>query len=138
MPVDVFAHTFAVAAPPRVVFAHLADPQSWVGLSPLVVKVRDVEREGDVIRYAALERFRLYRNPIRVTMTLGDLQVISDVVSPARIRLRAVVDLAPAGSGSNVTETITVESPTLLRRYVLRQARKVQVARAAELIRRMG
>ena len=54
MPVDAFAHTFAVAAPPVRVFAHLADPRSYVGLSPLVVAVRDVHTDGDQVTYVAL------------------------------------------------------------------------------------
>ena len=137
MPVDVFAHTFAVAAPPAVVYGHLADPRSYVGLSPLVVSVRDGHRDGDVVHYTAVEKFRWYTNPITVTMTLGELRVVSDVVSPGRVRLRAAVDLVPFGDGARVTETITVESPTLLRRFVLRQARKVQQSRAKELARRM-
>jgi carbon monoxide dehydrogenase subunit G len=137
MPVDVFAHTFAVAAPPGPVYEHLTDPQSYIGLSPLVVSVEDVHRDGDVVTYVAVEKFRFYRNPIKVTMTLGDLQVVSDVVSPGRVRLRATVDLVPHDGGTQVTETITVESPALLRRFVLRQAKKVQQARARELTHRM-
>ncbi|GAB3823754.1 hypothetical protein [Dactylosporangium cerinum] len=46
--------------------------------------------------------------------------------------------LTPSGNGTEVTESITVESPSLLRRYVLRQARAVQLKRAAELTRRMA
>jgi carbon monoxide dehydrogenase subunit G len=140
MPVDAFAHTFAVAAPPARVYAHLADPQSYVGLSPLIVAVRDVHTEGDRVSYVALERFRFATNPIRVTMTLDPRApaLVSEVVSPGRVRLRAAVTLTPSGAGTEVTETITVESPSLLRRYVLRQAKAVQRKRAAELARRMG
>lgn len=138
MPVDVFAHSFVVAAPPDAVREHLADPQSYVGLSPLVVEVRDVRRDGAVVRYTAVERFGPYRNRIRVTLTDADGRVVSDVVSPGRVRLRAEVDLAPHEGGTEVTETITVESPALLRRFVLRQARSVQRARARELARRFA
>ncbi|WP_432988123.1 SRPBCC family protein [Dactylosporangium sp. CA-233914] len=139
MPVDVFAHSFVVAAPPPVVRDHLADPASYVGLSPLVVAVRDVERAGDVVRYTAVERFGPYRNAIRVTLRIGESAIVSDVVSPGRVRLRAAVDLVPhGGGGTEVTETITVASPALLRRFATRQARNVQQARARELARRLG
>jgi hypothetical protein len=138
MPVDVFALTFVVTAAPQAVFEHLADPGSYVGLSPLVVEVRDVHRDGDRVRYTAVERFPLYRNAIKVTMTLGDAQLISDVVSPGRVRLRATVGLAPHPRGTEVTETVAVESPVLLRRFVLRRARGVQRHRAAELARRFA
>ncbi|MEV0568028.1 SRPBCC family protein [Dactylosporangium sp. NPDC050588] len=140
MSVDAFAHTFLVAAPPARVFEHLADPHSYVGLSPLVVAVRDVRTDGDQVGYVALERFRFWTNRIRVTMTLDPAApaVVSDVVSPGRVRLRAAVTLAPSGAGTEVTETITVDSPSLLRRYVVRTARSVQLRRAAELTRRMA
>jgi carbon monoxide dehydrogenase subunit G len=140
MPVDAFAHTFAVAAAPARVYAHLADPDSYVGLSPLVVAVRDVHTDGDQVSYVALERFRFWTNPIRVTMTLDPAApaVVSEVASPGGVRLRAAVTLTPAGAGTEVTESITVESPSLLRRYVVRTARSVQLERAAELTRRMA
>jgi carbon monoxide dehydrogenase subunit G len=140
MPVDAFAHTFAVAAPPARVYAHLADPRSYVGLSPLVVAVRDVRTDGDRVSYVALERFRFWTNPIRVTMTLDPDApgLVSEVVSPGRVRLRAAVTLAPSGAGTEVTEAVTVDSPSLLRRYVVRTAKSVQLRRAAELARRMA
>ncbi|MFG2039337.1 SRPBCC family protein [Dactylosporangium sp. NPDC048998] len=141
MAVDVFAHSFVVAAAPGEVRVHLADPHSYVGLSPLVVAVRDVRRDGDVVRYVAVERFGLYRNAIRVTMTVGEARIVSEVVSPGRVRLRAEVDLAPHGDAAGhtaVTETITVRSPALLRRFVVRQARGVQQSRALELTRRFA
>lgn len=140
MPVDAFAHTFAVAAPPARVYSHLADPRSYVGLSPLVVAVRDVHTDGDRVTYVALERFRFWTNPIRVTMTLDPdaPAVTSEVVSPGRVRLRAAVTLVPKDQGTEVTESVTVDSPSLLRRYVLRTAKSVQLQRAAELTRRMA
>ncbi|MET7420763.1 SRPBCC family protein [Dactylosporangium sp. NPDC005555] len=140
MPVDAFAHTFVVAAPPARVYSHLADPRSYVGLSPLVVAVRDVHTDGDRVTYVALERFRFWTNPIRVTMTLDPdaPAVTSEVVSPGRVRLRAAVTLVPKDQGTEVTESVTVDSPSLLRRYVLRTAKSVQLQRAAELTRRMA
>ncbi|MER7001964.1 SRPBCC family protein [Dactylosporangium sp. NPDC000555] len=141
MAVDVFTHSFVVAAAPGAVRAHLADPDSYIGLSPLVVAVRDVRRDGDVVRYVAVERFGLYRNAIRVTLTVGEDRIVSEVVSPGRVRLRAEVEPVPhedAPGHSMVTETITVESPALLRWFVVRQARGVQQARARELARRFS
>ena len=65
-----FSHTAVVDAPPARVYAHLADPRSYVGLSPLVVAVRDVRSVGAGIAYVAVERFRLgplhWDNPIQV------------------------------------------------------------------------
>jgi hypothetical protein len=147
MPIDRFSVTYTVAAPPAEVFAHLAEPQSYVGLSPLVVLVRDVrpvrdDRGRDAVEYVAVERFRWgplrWDNPIRVTMTALDGQVISAVVSPGAVRLDSTVDLAASGTGTEVTETIEVRSPGPLRRFVTGKARSVQTARRTELTRRLG
>ena len=148
MPTDRFRHAFRVAAPPAAVYAHLTDPHSYIGLSPLVVAVRDVrsavDAEGrDAVVYVAVERFRFgpvkWDNPIRVTMTgVGPhQQVLSSVVSPGGVRLSSTVDLAADSTGTSVTESIELHAPWFLRRFALGQARKVQRARAAELTRRM-
>ena len=144
MSTDRFRHAFRVAAPPAAVYAHLMDPHSYIGLSPLVVAVRDVRRVADGVTYVAVERFRFgpvkWDNPIRVTMTgVGPhQQVLSSVVSPGGVRLSSTVDLAADGTGTAVTESIELHSPWFLRRFALSQATKVQRARAAELTRRMA
>jgi carbon monoxide dehydrogenase subunit G len=148
MPIDRFRHAFRVAAPPAAVYAHLMDPHSYVGLSPLVVAVRDIHQVRDdqgrpAIGYVAVERFRFgplaWDNPIRVTMTgaAPDRRVRSAVVSPGAVRLTATVDLAPDGDGTAVTESVEVRSPLPLRRFVLGRATSVQRRRAEELTRRM-
>jgi carbon monoxide dehydrogenase subunit G len=144
MPTTEFSHRFAVPAPAERIYAHLAEPESYVGLSPLVVAVRDVRRAGDTVSYVAVERFAAgpvkYDNHIAVTMSFPrpGHRLVSDVVSPGRVRLTATVDLEPEGARTQVTETIRVTFPALLRPLVLGQARKVQRARAAELTRRMS
>ena len=144
MPTTEFRHRFAVPAPAERIYAHLAEPESYVGLSPLVVAVRDVRRAGDTVSYVAVERFAAgpvkYDNLIAVTMSLPrpGRRLVSDVVSPGRVRLTATVDLEPDGDRTQVTETVRVTFPALLRPLVLGQARKVQRARAAELTRRMS
>lgn len=144
MPTDRFRHAFRVAAPPAAVFAHLMDPHSYIGLSPLVVAVRDVLTAEDRVGYVAVERFRFgplkWDNLIRVTMTWTGPheQVVSSVVSPGWVRLSSTVDLATDGTGTSVTESIELHSPWFLRRFALGQAKKVQRARAAELTRRMA
>jgi carbon monoxide dehydrogenase subunit G len=146
----VLVHSFTVRAAPDVVYAHLADPASYVGLSPLVVEVRDIrpayDAEGrSTVGYVAVERFRWARfvrwdNPIRVVLTQArpGSQLVSDVTSPARVSLRATVDLRPDPAGTRVTETVDVRAPAPLRGFVLRQARAVQLRRAQELTRRMA
>lgn len=148
MPIDRFAVTYPVAAPPAEVFAHLTDPRSYVGLSPLVVAVRKIrpvrdEQGREAVAYVAVERFRWgplrWDNPIRVTMTApaDGRRITSVVVSPGAVRLESTVDLVASGAGTEVTEEIVVTSPGPLRRFVTGKARSVQQARAAELARRM-
>ena len=140
MPTDRFSDTVHLAAPPAVVYAHLLDPHSYVGLSPLVVAVRDLRGDS----YVAVERFRFgpfrWDNPIRVTLTgvEPDRKLTSGVVSPGGVRLTATVELAPAAEGTDLTEAIEVSSPALLRSFVVKQATSVQRARLAELSRRFG
>ncbi|NMO51846.1 SRPBCC family protein [Actinoplanes sp. TBRC 11911] len=142
MPTDRFSHSFVVDALPSRVYAHLIEPQSYVGLSPLVVTVREVEQVADAVRYVAVERFGFgpfrWDNNIRVEMRgTPDVRVVSDVSSPGRVRLVATVDLRPARHGTQVTEIIELTAPILLRGFANGQARKVQQERAAELTRRM-
>lgn len=142
MPTDRFSHSFVVDALPSRVYAHLIEPQSYVGLSPLVVTVREVRQVADAVRYVAVERFSFgpfrWDNNIRVEMRgTPDERVVSDVTSPGRVRLVATVDLRPARQGTQVTEIIELTAPMFLRGFATGQARKVQQERAAELTRRM-
>lgn len=148
MPVDRFAQSYRVGAPPARVYAHLLEPQSYVGLSPLVVEVRDVrpvrdDRGRAATAYVAVERFRFgplrWDNAIRVTMTgVGPHeQVISAVVSPGWVRLFSTVTLTADGDGTRMDEAIELHTPWPLRRFALGEAQKVQRGRAAELARRM-
>ena len=139
MPTTRLHHSFVVAAPPSVVYAHLIEPRSYIGLSPLVVEVRDVHGTD----YVAVERFRLgpvhWDNPIRVAMRgIPDRQVLSTVASPGNVALIATTDLLPDGAGTAVTESIEITAPWFLRSFAAGQARKVQLRRAAELTRRMA
>ena len=144
MSMEQFSHTFVVAAPADKIYAHLSAPESYVGLSPLLVAVRDVRREGGAVSYVAVERFRFgplrWDNPIRVTMTFPGpgSRIVSDVRSPGRVRLVATVDLVADGDATRVTESVAVTFPRVLRRFVVGQARSVQLARARELTRRMA
>ncbi|PZG00648.1 hypothetical protein C1I93_02005 [Micromonospora endophytica] len=145
-----FETTAVVAAPPDVVYRHLSDPHSYIGLSPLIVAVRDVRPGHDTqgresVDYLAVERFRLvgplrWDNRIRVRMvaTRPGEQLVSDVRSPGWVRLRAVVDLTAVPDGTRVREQISAFAPAPLRRFVASQARQVAAYRATELTRRMA
>ena len=136
-----------VAAPPRTVFEHLRDPRSYVGLSPLVVEVRDIREEPHAVRYVAVERFRFvglsYDNLIRVELRADDtdsenLWVGGDVDSPGNVQLRYGYTISPQGGGSRVVDRIEVTAPFGLRRFAIGRASEVQRARGRILAERLG
>ncbi|MEW9531714.1 SRPBCC family protein [Microbispora sp. NPDC049125] len=143
MPTRVLAHTFAIDAAPETVFAHLTTPESYVGLSPLVVAVKDVDTpEPGVIRYTAVERFRFlglitHDNPIRVTLHASALSVRGEVRSPGGVRMSYRFDMAPDGAGTRVDDRLELSAPWFLIAYAAGQARKVQLARARILAERL-
>ena len=116
MPTRVLVNTFHVAADPKEVFDHLATPESYVGLSPLVVAVRDVDRsDPDVVRYTSIERFAFgpfrYDNPIAVTLRTDGLAVYGEVRSPGRVRMRYRFDLSPEDGGTRVEDRLELDRP---------------------------
>jgi hypothetical protein len=136
-------HQFTVAATPAAVSAHLTEPASYVGLSPLVVEVRDVGREGGTTRYTAVERFRFlgflrYDSPIVVTLRLKATEAVyGDVVSPGGIRMRYRFGLEPDGDGTRVTDALRMHAPFGLLRFAASRARAVQLARSGILAGRL-
>ncbi|TFV98206.1 SRPBCC family protein [Orlajensenia leifsoniae] len=162
MPSRILTHSFSVDAAPAVVAAHLADPHSYLGLSPLIVAVREVHsvdgRPG-VTGYTAVERFSAlglhYDNLIAVTLAADESderrQVVGgNVVSPGGVRLSYRYTIEPAASdtrassaavtdaAARVTDTITVHAPFGLLRFACGQARSVQLSRALILAQRLA
>nr|WP_237500124.1 SRPBCC family protein [Streptomyces sp. SID8379] len=142
-------HTFRVAAPPREVFSHLADPAHYVGLSPLVVAVRDVRESGGSVRYTAVERFRFLRvlrhdNVIDVTLVPladglpGAAEISGEVRSPGRVRMSYRFAIAGHEDGSVVTDTLRLRTPPGLLRFAASRAGAVQRERARILADRLA
>lgn len=138
MPATDLTHSYLVPARPERVFAHLADPASYVGLSPLVVEVYDVDDEG----YTAVERFRFgpfkYDNHIRVRLTAADNVVASEVRSPGGVRMAHRFELAGHADGCAVVERARLTTPFGLLRFAASQARGVLRARPAILAGRLA
>lgn len=139
MPETLLRNTFHVPAPPDAVRAHLSEPASYIGLSPLVVEVRDVRREAGLIHYVSVERFRFlgflrYDNLIKVTLRPTEDAVEGEVDSPGGIRLAYRFGLTARDGGTEVTDELRLRAafgPLL--GYAARQARGVQLARAGIL-----
>ncbi|MBO3750253.1 SRPBCC family protein [Streptosporangiaceae bacterium NEAU-GS5] len=142
MPESILTHTSHLDASPEAVFDHLTTPENYVGLSPLVVAVRDVDRsEPGVIRYTSVERFRWlvfsYENPIRVALHTSELCVFGEVKSPGGVRLSYRFELSPEGGGTRLDDRLVVSASRLLLGFAAGQARKVQLARSQILASRL-
>ncbi len=144
-----FEYRYFVNAPVRDLYQHLSEPGNYVGLSPLVVEVRDIEQGTDAsgslfFRYRSVERFSFlgfirYDNLLRVTTTLTRplQQMVSDVDSPFSVRVRFTFDFEPGDGGTWVQETVSVKMPAPLKRFVVSEAKRVQQERARILKQRM-
>ncbi|QUQ63908.1 SRPBCC family protein [Kutzneria sp. CA-103260] len=134
-----FSTTTTLPAPPEDVLAHLTDPNNHVGLSPLVVEVRDIRHTPDEVRFTAVERFTLgpfhHDNVIEVSLRLGD-RTISGNVDSRSVKLDYDYRVTPAPGGAQVVDHYRLSAPFGLVRFAVRQAKKVQAARGRELVRR--
>ncbi len=149
MPEAELTHTVRIAAPAERVFAHLADPAQYVGLSPLVVAVRDIREADGVVRYAAVERFRFlrvlrYDNVIAVTLAADGAglpaaaTVSGDVRSPGGVRMAYRFAVEGDGPGCVLTDVLRLRAPLGLLRFACARARAVQIARARVLADRLA
>jgi hypothetical protein len=143
MPRRIIRHEFDLPLEPDIIAGHLADPRNYVGLSPLVVEVRDIADAAGTTHYTAVERFPLpFRrhldNRIRVTLRRDDgdpakLTVGGDVRSPGWVRMRYRYDITADGAGSHVVDELDLRAPFGLVRFAAGQARSVQLSRAVIL-----
>ncbi|RJQ82190.1 SRPBCC family protein [Amycolatopsis panacis] len=144
MPEILLRHEFPVAAPPAAVAAHLSDPDNYVGLSPLVVAVRQMTHGPGPTRYVAVERFRFlgflrYDNRIAVTLNVDGSEALHGrVVSPGGVRIDYRFALRPNDTGTDVTDTLHLHAPFGLLRFAATRAREVQLARGGILADRMA
>ncbi len=150
MAVRTTRNRYFVAAPPAVIYEHLADPMSYIGLSPLLTEVSAIRHETDgdgqpVIRYKTVEAFVWlgfvrYNNPLNVTMSLArpNERLVTQVNAPFNTRLRFVFEFTPAENGTWVSEQIDAQAPALVIGYVVQQALEVQGNRSRVLQERLG
>ncbi|MFD8482412.1 SRPBCC family protein [Kitasatospora sp. NPDC059673] len=150
MPSTELSHSYDIAATPAAVLAHLADPENYIGLSPLLVDVRDVRREGGVTHYVAVERFRFlglvrHDNAIRVSLRTEDARlpdeatISGEVVSPGGVRMDYRFAVTARGDGGSlVVDLLRLHTPVGLLHYAAGKAAAVQAERARVLARRLG
>ncbi|MDM4763688.1 SRPBCC family protein [Galbitalea sp. SE-J8] len=142
MPVARSEVGFVLAVPPAAVVDHLSRAESWVGLSPLVTAVRDVDETDGVVRYTAVEVVPLpgglrWTNLIRVSIERSDAAVWGHVDSPGGVTLDYRYELAAIADGCRVTDAIEVRAPLGLTRFAMSRAAAVQRARGPILAARL-
>ncbi|WP_207206967.1 hypothetical protein [Agromyces binzhouensis] len=114
MPRRIIRHEFDLAVEPDLIADHLVEPRNYLGLSPLIVEVRDIADVDGMTQYTAVERFPLpfgrhLDNHIRVTLRREDVEpagltVGGDVRSPGWVRMRYRFDITASGAGSHVVD----------------------------------
>ncbi|MFE3194946.1 SRPBCC family protein [Nocardia sp. NPDC059240] len=139
MPEKILRNTFTITAPAQAAYDHLTRPENYIGLSPLVVAVEDVQ-DGS---YVAVERFRLlslkYDNRIRVSLEgTPASSVWGEVNSPGGVHMAYRFDLTPTPEGTRVDDELRLRTPFGLMAFASGQARKVQLARATILADRLA
>jgi hypothetical protein len=156
MAISTLDHSWQVPAPVAAVFAHLTDPYNYLGLSPLIVAVREVRPVTDIagppaLDYLAIERFRLLRvlrwdNPISVRLTHSEASgtITQHVVGPGNVQVISTLQISAVnnaigdGQLSQLDEHLSITMPGPLRGFVTRQVRSAQLYRSSELTRRFS
>jgi hypothetical protein len=140
MSVGILAHRFSVAASPGEIAAYMTDPANYGELNPFVVSVGNARNVDGAVEFTAVERIRLLgpihqRNPLHlVVRSEGSAdRVIYDITTRGGVVVHIVTELAEAGGGTDVCDTVTLTVPRLARGFALRQARSAQQHKAAVL-----
>ena len=126
-----------IARPISVVYDHLAQPQNFLGLQPLLIEMSPitatVENGWPVRSYETVEAFRVggrvvYRNRIRVKMTLPrpPEQIDTIVHSPGGVTLTVQYLFTSEKDGTRLTEIMEIHTPRLLAGFVVQQATQAQ------------
>lgn len=134
-------YTCFIDAPPQALYEFLSAPESYRELQPFVIGVQDIvygtDAEGRATRSSVtIERFQFLRvfhfdNPIRVQMTLTQPNEVLENAVQARAgtSLLFVTRFEPEGSGTRLSETVTLQASRLLKGYIVKQATFAQHAR---------
>lgn len=155
MPVRTLRNKFSLPVAARAVFDHVRDPASYVGLSPLVIAVTDIEPLDGGFRYRAVERVPIvgrwtFDNPLRVTL-LGEVQgdadgpflVHGEVESTGAIHVDYRYEISRDADGRDadgcrVVDVVTLRTPFGLAAFSASRARDVQLGRPRVLRERLA
>jgi len=144
-----FDYRYFVNAPVAKIYDHLAQPENYIGLSPLVVAVDHIDHGTDenarsFVHYRSVERFKFlgflrYDNILQVTMTFTqpNRQLVSDVDSSFGVKVRFTFDFEGENGGTWVHETINATMPGIFKGFTVSEARRVQLERERVLKKRL-
>ena len=130
------------------VYEHLANPQNFIGLQPLLIEMSPVQSAmingATVQSYETVEAFRLgghvvYRNRIRVetTLTKPNEQMDSRVRSPGGVTLHVRYTFTAYNGSTQLAEVMDIHMSRLVAGFVVRQATQAQTAVMARLKARL-
>ena len=133
--------TTHIARPVAEVYTHLANPQNFIGLQPLLIEMSPaqtvIENDLPVQSYETVEAFRIggrivYRNRIRVktTLTKTNERIDTLVHSPGGVTLQVQYLFTPEDEtrGTCLTEIMDIHMPRLMAGFVVKQATQAQTA----------
>jgi hypothetical protein len=148
-PMPSFQIPITINADLKTIYAHLARPENFIGLQPLLTSISPVREwtraDGKTVRsYQTVETFRwlglpIYNNRINVDLaqTRPDEQLDAYVKSFPNLSLHAAYLFAPAPGGTLLTLTIDIEVAKILQKAVMAEALRVQKITLANLKSRM-
>jgi hypothetical protein len=137
-----------IRATPSRVYQHLARPENFIGLQPLLTvisPVSELQRAGQTVRaFETVETFRLggwpiYHNRIQVefTLTQADEQLDAQVKSFPNVRLHSCYRLQPESEVTRLQQHVEIQSPWFARGFVMAEAQRVQRITLANLKARL-
>ena len=132
MPAADFVHEIEIRVPRAQLHDFLCDLHNYVPLHPLIESIEEIPPTDEMHgarRYRVVDRIPLGPFRLRTVYTAALESVTTGEVhghawqSPA-IRLQTIYALEEAGAGTRLVERVSIEAPRILRRYVVRQARR--------------
>jgi hypothetical protein len=137
-----------IRRPVSLVYRHLAQPESFIGLQPLLTSISSIQEiriDGKCgYHYETVETFRIGSLPVlqnrihvQTVLTGPDRQIDSVVHSWPNIRLDVHYQFTALGEETDLVEQMLISAPAWVAPYVVRTARRVQEQTLANLKHRL-
>lgn len=125
-----FQHSIEIAVPRAALHAFLCDLENYVPLHPLIESIRPLAATPDrprAKRYRVVDRipvgpFRMKSVYTAALDPVSESEVHGLAWQTPGIHLHTVYGLEPRGTGTHLTESVRVEAPWPLLRFVVSQA----------------